>query len=152
MCPRRQRQCTRDPLVALATAFFVMRPDEVFAFCEKRPELKVVLVEGVSRSSSRVKVTTLNFDESEIEVFECFSTATQVPRSLGWPIFLYQYLTEGAPRNQRKMVAVHACTDIIFDGARNKREARNWCTRVSCTGKRACFRFPDLDSLRAPIF
>ena len=55
---------------ALATAFFVMKPADVFAFCENRPELKVLLVEGVSRSSSRVKVTTLNFDESEIEVFE----------------------------------------------------------------------------------
>jgi len=55
---------------ALATAFFVMKPADVFAFCENRPELKAVLVEGVSRSSSRVKVTTLNFDESEIEVFE----------------------------------------------------------------------------------
>lgn len=55
---------------ALATAFFVMKPTDVFAFCDNRPELKVVLVEGVSRSSSRVKVTTLNFDDSEIEVFE----------------------------------------------------------------------------------
>ena len=55
---------------ALATAFFVMKPADVFAFCEKWPELKAVLVEGVNRSSSRVKVTTLNFDESEIEIFE----------------------------------------------------------------------------------
>ena len=55
---------------ALATAFFVMKPADVFAFCENRPELKVVLVEGVSRSSSRVKVTTLNFDDSDIDVFE----------------------------------------------------------------------------------
>ena len=55
---------------ALATAFFVMEPDAVFAFCESRPELKAVLVTEVSRSSSRVKVTTLNFDGSEIEVFE----------------------------------------------------------------------------------
>lgn len=55
---------------ALATAFFVMKPDEIFAFCDSRPELKVVLVNEVSRSSSRVKVTTLNFGDSEIEVFE----------------------------------------------------------------------------------
>ena len=55
---------------ALATAFFVMQPADVFAFCESRPEIKAVLVEGVSRSSSRVKVTTLNFSDSEIEVFE----------------------------------------------------------------------------------
>ena len=55
---------------ALATAFFVMKPADVFVFCENHPELKVVLVEGVSRSSGRVKVTTLNFGDSEIEVFE----------------------------------------------------------------------------------
>ena len=55
---------------ALATAFFVMQPDQVFAFCEKRPEIKVVLVTEVSRNSSRVKVTTINFDESQIDVFE----------------------------------------------------------------------------------
>ena len=55
---------------AMATAFFVMKPAEVFALCDQRPELKVVLVEGVSRSSGRVKVTTLNFDDAEIEVFE----------------------------------------------------------------------------------
>ena len=55
---------------ALATAFFVMKPEDVYAFCENRAELKVVLVEGVSQSSSRVKVTTLNLDESEIEILE----------------------------------------------------------------------------------
>ena len=55
---------------ALATAFFVMQPADVLAFCKSRPEIKAVLVEEVSRSSSRAKVTTLNFDDSEIEVFE----------------------------------------------------------------------------------
>ena len=55
---------------ALATAFFVMQPEEVFAFCENRPELKVVLVSEVSRNSTRVKVTTINFDDSEITIYE----------------------------------------------------------------------------------
>ena len=55
---------------ALATAFFVMKPDEVFAFCKNRPDLKVVLVSEVSRNSTRVKVTTINFNDSEITVYE----------------------------------------------------------------------------------
>ena len=55
---------------ALATAFFVMKPEEIFAFCENRPELKAVLVSEVSRNSTRVKVTTINFNASEIIVYE----------------------------------------------------------------------------------
>lgn len=55
---------------ALATAFYVMRLEEVIDFCDQRPEIKAALIESAGKSTSRVKVTTLNFLDDEIEIFQ----------------------------------------------------------------------------------
>jgi len=55
---------------ALATAFYVMPFDEVVEFCDQHPEVKAVLIESAGKNTSRVKATTLNFLDDEIQIFQ----------------------------------------------------------------------------------
>ena len=55
---------------ALATAFFTMDIADVETYCSEHADIKTLLVQSVGKSSGRVRVIALNFDESEVEIFE----------------------------------------------------------------------------------